>query len=1199
MRKILRALFSGVGLTIIVSLILSLCLWFFGGFLGFGEARPFDTLVGKVVGVGVIWIVALIVILVLLLRRQKKDRELAEDIVASVEPLSADDGGEVVTAELGEMREKLRAAMLKLRKSKLGRRHLYELPWYIIIGPPGAGKTTALVNSGLQFPLADEMGKAAIGGVGGTRNCDWWFTDGAVLVDTAGRYTTQESDAVADNAAWLGFLGILKKHRKRQPINGAIVAISLSDLSMQDETAQKAHASAIRRRLHELRERLGVRFPVYVLFTKADLLAGFSEFFDNLGKEDRGQVWGFTLPLLPLRGEASPLAQFDQEYGALVDRLNMQSVERMQAETDPQRRSLIAGFPGQVASVRSVAREFLGELFQDNRYEHRHVLRGVYFTSGTQEGTPIDRLMMGMARTFGIGRQAIGSGQGAGRSYFLTRLFNGVIFRESGLVSADDKVERRYRITKWGALAATVLIAVATGALWTRSYLGNEALAADVSQKVAEYRALAEQIPGSPIKDTDLPLIVPALNILRELPDQADPGAGTTLGWGLYTGDVLGNEAVLSYRAALNQMLLPRLMLRLEEQMQANINNPDLLYEALKIYLMLGLVGPMNADIVKEWAALDWELSFPGPGRDALRADLAAHLDALLSQPMDRIETNGDLVEQVRDILTRMPQAQRVYNGIINSPEATALPQFRLTDIGGPTLSRAMVRSSGKDLSEGIEGIFTYDGFNQVFLDKALGVAAQIARESFVLGPKGQIENNEAALLALSRDVLDLYYTDYTLKYDQLLADIDIKPLRNLADAVEVLNVLSGPTSPIVNILKAVAKETDLTAIPEEDDPTAAAGAAGGAAEGLAKITGREANRKLSPSARIFLQAMANAPSGSAGGGLPPPPGQFVTDRFEWLHKLVEQKDGQPSQLDALMNILLEVFNELNQLNISGGLNPAAPQGNSAALARFQQAVADTPGPLQRWGKQIAAGSSGVTAGNTRSSISAAWEANVLPLCSQVTANAYPFNRRAQADVSIQDFTRLFAPQGLIDNFFNDNLAKFVDTRTRPWTLKPLNDTDLGISPQSILQMQNAADIRDAFFAGQGTPQVRFQITPEALDPQAQVIVLEIDGQQIGFQQGSVQPRPAAITWPGPVGSARVNFVPPAATAESTLSFDGPWAWFRLLDAAEIRNTSASDRKKIFFRVGGRLAIFLMQSASVLNPFSLSALSDFSCPATF
>ena len=282
MGKFLHALGSAIGIVMIVAIVLSFCLWFLGGYLGFGQAHPFDGVTGRLAGLAVLWIIALVTVLVILLTGRKRDEKLADEIVTAADTDSyADDA---VSAELGEMRTKLRDALSRLRKSRLGRRHLYELPWYVIIGPPGAGKTTAIVNSGLQFPLADEFGKNAIGGVGGTRNCDWWFTDGAVLVDTAGRYTTQESDADADNAAWVGFLNLLKKYRKRQPINGAVVAISLSDLSMQDEITQKSHAAAVRRRLHELREILGVRFPVSVMFTNADLIAWFSEFFQSLGK---------------------------------------------------------------------------------------------------------------------------------------------------------------------------------------------------------------------------------------------------------------------------------------------------------------------------------------------------------------------------------------------------------------------------------------------------------------------------------------------------------------------------------------------------------------------------------------------------------------------------------------------------------------------------------------------------------------------------------------------------------------------------------------------------------------------------------------------------------------------------------------------------------------------------------------------------
>ncbi|PCH71667.1 MAG: type VI secretion system membrane subunit TssM, partial [Rhodobacteraceae bacterium] len=925
-RRFIFPLFRSIyTILLIVASVLSVVIWYLFPLIGGETWRPFDGITSRIVTISVMWVFFLALMIFIFWRRRRRDRKLTEDIAETVDT-SEDD---VIGEEIGELRGKFKTAMAELRKSKNGRRHITELPWYVMIGPPGAGKTTAIVNSGLQFPLADKLGKSAIGGVGGTRNCDWWFTNNAVLIDTAGRYTTQESDADTDNAAWLGFLGLLKKYRKRQPINGALVAISLSDLSLQDEITQKAHAQAVRRRLNELREKLGVRFPVYVLFTKADLIAGFSEFYDNLGKDDREQVWGFTLPLDKTKGEASAIAAFDSEFALLLGQLNAQLLERMQTETDHQRRALVAGFPSQVASVRGVARTFLNEVFQDNRYEKRHMVRGIYFTSGTQEGTPIDRLMLGMAQTFGIGRQAIGSGHGAGRSFFLTRLFEGVIFPEAGLVSSDDKVERRYRWTRRIAIAATVLIAIATGTLWTISYLKNVELIEQAQAQVEKYQQAAATLPPSPVGDTDLPPVVTALNELRDLPanpvlDDPDPERNMT--YGLYQGEVIGTQAAQTYRAALNQRFLPRLLLRLEEQMSANMNNTNLLYEALKIYLMLGLQGPMNTELVKEWMLVDWSLTYAGVTRQQMRDDLDDHLNALLSQPMQEIALNGPLVEQIQGLLSEMPLAQRVYNGIINSAKATALPKWRISTAAGPAVKRVMVRSSGKPLNDGIEGIFTYDGFNNVFLPEAVSVAERVQRESWVLGPRGEAEQSEAALLALSRDVLDLYYNDYISRYDSILGDVDIVPMESLSHAVEVTNVLSGPTSPIVNLLTEISKETRLT----EDRSLLDAESLSGGASQVGII---EARSNLSIQGQILMEALINSAS-SENGEPPKVPGAYVEERFEWLHQLVARPEGQPSQLDGLMGVLTEVYQELNKMSFSG-VSPGGEGGQ--ALVQFQQ----------------------------------------------------------------------------------------------------------------------------------------------------------------------------------------------------------------------------------------------------------------------
>src|SRR6185437_6865145 len=276
-----------------------------------------------------------------------------------------------------------------------------------------------------KFPLAAEMGQSAVAGVGGTRMCDWWFTEDAVLIDTAGRYTAQDSDAAVDKAGWDAFLGLLKRTRARQPLNGVIVAIAMTDIAAAPQPERLAHARAIRRRVKELSDQLGVRMPVYALFTKADLIAGFTEFFDDLDRERRAQVWGITCPLN--KSEGGTAGAFAAEFGLLVERLNQRLLDRLQAERSPDRRTAIAGFPAQVASLQAPLTEFMQEAFGGSRLDPAPLLRGAYIASGTQEGTPIDRLTGALARGFGIDQQRAPSLRPEqGRSYFLTRLLKEV-----------------------------------------------------------------------------------------------------------------------------------------------------------------------------------------------------------------------------------------------------------------------------------------------------------------------------------------------------------------------------------------------------------------------------------------------------------------------------------------------------------------------------------------------------------------------------------------------------------------------------------------------------------------------------------------------------------------------------------------------------------------------------------------------------
>lgn len=223
---------------------------------------------------------------------------------------------------------------------RFGTQYLYQLPWYVIIGAPGSGKTTALANSGLQFPLADHFGKTALRGIGGTRNCDWWFTNEAVLLDTAGCYTTQDSEQIQDANEWLKFVGLLRKYRRRQPINGVIITISISDLLTHSAEVSRQQAADLRQRLSELHEQLGIRFPVYVIVTKVDLLKGFRAWFTDYDKSQRDQIWGFTLPWEQTKHtDYDLMTNFQQEFSLLQQRLDAGLPETMLKERDAKTRA--------------------------------------------------------------------------------------------------------------------------------------------------------------------------------------------------------------------------------------------------------------------------------------------------------------------------------------------------------------------------------------------------------------------------------------------------------------------------------------------------------------------------------------------------------------------------------------------------------------------------------------------------------------------------------------------------------------------------------------------------------------------------------------------------------------------------------------------------------------------------------------------
>ncbi|ROL95671.1 type VI secretion system membrane subunit TssM [Pseudomonas protegens] len=1145
---------------------LSLIIWFIGPLLEFlvPEGRRW----ALIIVIFAVWIGYRVFRIIQARRHAAK---VLQSLAADTPP----DPDSVATAEeLAALRQRMDEALALLKKAKLGgdeRRNLYELPWYVIIGPPGSGKTTALVNSGLHFPLAAQLGAGAVRGVGGTRNCDWWFTDQAVLLDTAGRYTTQDSHAAVDKAAWLGFLDLLKTQRSRRPIDGAFVAISLSDLLLSSEAERAAHAAAIRLRIQELYTQLGVRFPIYLMLTKLDLVPGFMEFFDSLSKEERAQVWGMTFALDDGKSGDSPLAQLPAELAALEQRLNERLVERLQQERDPARRDLIYGFPQQFAALKESLQGFLEGVFKPNAFEERVLLRGVYFTSGTQEGSPIDRLIGAMAQSMNLDRQHLARQTGTGRSYFIEKLFSAVAFAERGLVGVNPKVERRRKWIARGALAATVALVLVVSTLWIISYRANQAYIAQVDQRVGPVRQDVQSL--SPAQ-RDVLAVLPLLNATRNL---AGDAPGWAEGLGLYQGDMLEAEAASVYRKLLVAVFAPRLMTRIEEQLHSG-GNSDFLYEGLKAYLMLADSEHYDPDFIKAWITLDWDRTLARDLPPEQRQALTGHLQALFEKHPPNARLDQRLIDDLRRQLQQLPVAQRVYDRVKRAKLPDGVPDFRLSEAGGRDAALVFTRKSGKPLSEPLSGLFTAKGYREGFLLASLNQAGTLAEEQWVLDRDQADQQNVASLAA---DVRRLYFQDYLRQWDALLADIDFVPITSVAQAADVLRILSGPTSPLKKLLVAVAKETDLQ---QEERLLAAQGQ---------KVEGGVDQLKQRLGS-LLGQEQAGNPAAVASSEDP------VSAHFAELNSLVSKGEGEPAAIDGLLADMNALYVQVSAMVGASGdaLLGEAKNQASAAAARVSLTAERQPPVVQGLVKSVVSSTTNTMMGGVRNQLNAAWVSEVVNVYRQSLSGRYPMSPGSSRDATLEDFGQFFGTGGVMDNYFRKYLQPYVNTSTTTWSWQPGAAQKLGISPGVLQTFQRASNIRDAFFRSSGgtQPAVRFELKPVAMDANISQFLLDLDGQQLSYDHGPS--RPVAMQWPNPgsIGVVRLSIMPPSATGRSGITLDGPWAWFRLLEQSDLTATNSPDRFNLRLRVDGASISYELRASSAFNPFKSRVLSGFSLP---
>jgi len=1060
--------------------------------------------------------------------------------------------------EVELLRGQLAGAIESLKKSKLGKGRsgkaaLYALPWYMMIGPPAAGKTTAIRNSGLEFPFGADR---EIQGVGGTRNCDWWFTSSAILLDTAGRYMTEEDD----KEEWLAFLDILKKHRRRQPINGVIIAVSVADLLNASSDEVDMHAKNVRKRIDELIQRLGVRFPVYLVFTKCDLLNGFVEFFEDLNRVQRHQVWGCTFSKDELQKD-NPRIVFEQEFMFLYQTLLQLRLARLGPGMKRENRRLVFAFPLQVLAAKNNLSQFVGKILQPNPYQETPIFRGFYLTSGTQEGVPIDRVIQSIASGFGLPPEVTEqfSPEIKPKTYFIKDLFTDIIIPDERLVRLTSRAERSKRVARVGTLVAAAAVlalfifAVTRGYLASRSELNETAREMSLIKGVQD-SARTVQVTG---------MLYARIQKLSE---------AHLFSFGMdRSGAVLNPVRALFYKE-INPLVRRSVLSVLEARLRQAGSQREAVYDNLKSYLlltsdierlrdheqnqkyitdrMMGLLSPQVA----------------GAMRDGLQYFARDFVQAVEESLTTAFPANKDVIASARAIA-----------GAPNVDDEYAKLRSRVGDLQGVTFIDRALQSAYT-----VPGLFTKPGAEA--MGKLIEGEQSGSREEteWVLDVRDQMMlATESERAKMSAAVKEKYFHEYAAEWWKLLGALQVEPFADLTSSADRMKRLGDPIeSPLFKVCKQVVEQTRFESglLQEPKDKVATLGV------------------------KIWLRHPVDA-------------------RFDGFHQFVEGSPDQKtaSDLMVLLTDLSKVGDEVEALKEGPAKNTKAyaakiMKGESSALgdalreirqllklrdASTRETMSNLLVPaLVQVGRTIFS--------TTQGYLNQLWRAEVCDSYQRLLAGAYPFDASSSRDAPLGDVTQFFSSTGKLGAFLELEMKPFF-AEGGDWEARQWEGMGIGISQAAREGLQSADFFTKAFFKGNDLG-INVDVHIEAPtsceeSPDFDRICLTIGDQEANLEWKKDRTKPAKFSWPG--GQAMRGAVIKLINERSLLGIglgeslvdsmaaEGDWGLFRLLSRAERRQlgSKAEIRYRWMFKTGIVVPCLFKAETSTHNPFSPRAVA--------
>ena len=1125
--------------------------------------------------------------------QRKRHAQQGEELAAAItQDTEAEYGKQKDKEELQLIHQQMKDSIQLIRKSKLGDKQgsaaLYELPWYMVIGNPAAGKSSAIYNSGLKFPFEETHQKMVSAGLSGTRNCDWFFSTEGVLLDTAGRYSVYGED----HSEWLGFLNLLKKNRSKAPINGLIVVVSIAELVSQSPEKSLKLAKNLRARIQDLTERLEIFSPVYLVFSKMDLIAGFTEFFECYDDQEFDQVWGATIPY-DQESSQNATALFEQHYNILYDGLKGVSTTHLSRRHAKNISPSVMTFPLEFKTLKPALKTFIGTLFEENPYQFKPVFRGFYFTSAVQEGVIESPMTEQIAEEFhlskipnsnyGIPKNSVSQNHG----YFLKGLFSEVILKDKNLVKQHiNPAKKRQRYL---AFIATLLgVSIILG-LWVWSYRNNQQLIVDLQADLNKVVQM-EQASGQELS-TQLDALLILQQRLEQL-DDFDRHRPLKFSFGLYQGNALRDQLKAEYLKGVKQIVLAPTQQNIAQYLQRVKNNQALLkqnhvnvdikpvsfnqvttepldsnpqdaYNALKAYLMLSNPQYMDASHLSDQVTRFWRAWLDANRGEMPRGEMIQKGEKVLSYAMTLtndpafpvLESDAQMTDQIRQVLLSvirgMPARDRVYNEI-KMRAAVRFPAITVAQIVGEA-NRASVLGG-----YALPGVFSHKAWDD-YVANAIDEAANRPTDTkdWVLNSSQSDDLTfSGSPDQIRKQLTQLYKQEYIAEWKKFLGGVHYAKAADFTQQAKIIEGLGEPqNSPIRTLLDRVAQETSW------DNPVVQA-------ELAAPKTGFIAWFKQ----KVLGQGQADAAQKAATLAQGP-----ISQEFQVFYQLVRKRDDQQNKslLDEYLQSLAQVRSKFNDLKSAGDIGPSALAltkqtiNEQSSVFNITQKIVDEKlsvglneldqqmiqkllvSPLTQSFESL------ITP--AQDEINKLWMMQAYQPFNQTLGQKYPFNSSATIQATSAEITQILGESGSIARFVKETLDPFIIRRGYTLTSKTWKDLGISLNPQFVINFQNyvvpangvaTGDLNQTSAPPVAANQSNFQFYPLP-NPQLLSYTIDIDGQRLVFENGVQQW--VNFIWPNPgsIPGARITVVDLDGQTQTIFDEPGEYGINRLIDTAQ------------------------------------------------